>query len=153
MGFSLNTSQTTHEANDHGRHASIDCERKVRIVCLFWVFHWIVQWWWQRCFWNVPFVLYFVGMHFRIFVRKFLIRLRTYASPQKLAQPLYNVISSLWTTLYVHVQSDLAILKFHGTWKKFKIAGSWNNRVRIKISNHGETKGIWLDFKIVGTSN
>ena len=31
--------------------------------------------------------LYFVGMHFRIFVRKFLVHLRTaYASPQKLAR-------------------------------------------------------------------
>ena len=36
--------------------------------------------------------LYFVGTHFRIFVRKFLVHLRTvYASLQKLARPLNMV--------------------------------------------------------------
>ena len=42
--------------------------------------------------------LYFVGTHFRIFVRKFLVHLRTvHASPQKLARPLcYNPTRVLW---------------------------------------------------------
>ena len=48
----------------------------------------------ERCFWTASFVslFLFVGTHFRIFVRKFLVHLRTvYASPQKLARPLGSV--------------------------------------------------------------
>ena len=90
--FGLNTSQNTHEANDHVRDASIEKGKRASFAHNISVFRWIV---WQRCFWNAPFILrhpfHFVGAHFRIFVRKFLVHLRTvYASPQKLARPLFS---------------------------------------------------------------
>ena len=86
-GFNLNTSQTTHEANDHGRHASIVKEERTSFAKEISVFR-------SESFdgGKVPFemrhpFLYFVGSHFRIFVHKFLVHLRTvYASPQKLAR-------------------------------------------------------------------
>ena len=62
------------------------------------LFRWII-WWthWKRCIWkaSIMSLLHFVGMHFRIFVHKFFVHLRTVdASPQKLAWPLSTVYFS-----------------------------------------------------------
>ena len=45
------------------------------------------------CFWNASFIsiFLFVGTHFRIFVRKFLVHLRTVYASQKLARPLISL--------------------------------------------------------------
>ena len=66
-----------HEANDHGRHASV-----VKGKCASFAknirFHWIVWWtpWW-KCFRNVVLVslFHFIGVHFQICVHKFLVHL------------------------------------------------------------------------------
>ena len=83
-GLGLNTSQTT-----HGRHASTvkgKCASFANSILFCWIVWWTRLW---RCFRQ----FLFVGLHLRIFVRKFLARLRpVYASPKKLARPLYFVL-------------------------------------------------------------
>ena len=71
-GFSLKTSQTTHETNDHERHASIVKDR-ARIVVSILLNHLMVV----KVLEMRHSFLYFVGTHFRIFVRKFLVHSRT----------------------------------------------------------------------------
>ena len=74
-GFSLKTSQTTHETNDHEMHASIVKERafanniSVSILLNRLMVVKVLEM--RHSF------LYFVGTHFRIFVRKFLVHSRT----------------------------------------------------------------------------
>ena len=67
------TSQTKHDANDHGTYASMWKESEHRLRRTFYFAES------ERCCWNGAFVslFLFVGTHFRIFVRKFLIHLRT----------------------------------------------------------------------------
>ena len=89
-----NPSQTTHKTNDYGRHTSI-VKGKRALLANNIIFRWIV-WWtqWQSCFRNWVIRLFdcFCWTHFGIFVRKFLVQLRTvYASPQKLARPLFII--------------------------------------------------------------
>ena len=83
----MQSQQTTHEANDDGRQASIVKGSAHRLRTF--------QYFAESChgdkgaFETRHSFLYFVGTHFRIFVRKFLVHLRTvYASLQKLARPL-----------------------------------------------------------------
>ena len=49
------------------------------------------------------------------------------------------------------IQSNPAISKSQGKWKKFEIAGLRNNRGSVK--GKGKSKGIRSSFEIAGTSN
>ena len=70
--------------------------------------------------WNAPCVslFVFVGTHFRIFVRKFLVHLRTvYASPQKLALPL--TMTAVIYHFLAHVLAfrlALVLISIYASW-------------------------------------
>ena len=102
-GLGLNTSQTKHDANDHGTYASMWKESAHRLrtehfillnlKCAFELRHYYSFCWYakkKRISASTPLSTFLlVDTHSRKFVRKFLVHLRTlYASPQKLARPL-----------------------------------------------------------------
>ena len=62
----------------------------------------------------------------------------------------FHVLS--WYLHYDIIQSNPAISKSQGKWKKkFEIAGLRNNRGSVKAK--GKSKGIRSSFEIAGTSN
>ena len=90
-GLGLNTSQTAHEANDPIRCTSIVKEKRASFAKNS-LFRWIV--WWTGG--KGAFEMRHSFLYFFSLARNFLVHFRTvYASPQKLAWPLYSITRTI----------------------------------------------------------
>ena len=116
----LNTSQTIPDANNHRRHASI-VKRKRAAFAKHILFCWVV-WWTQcwGCFWNASFIslFLFIGMHFWIFERQFLLFSRASVTAVILLPDELVATSGVCSQIYERRHSPRVDTSFGQQWRQ-----------------------------------